>query len=125
MRAGMTMKDPNPINRIFTNLWMVIKVILVLIYGVGFYVEKVLGLVAVPLWRFITGGWFRGVCAVGEWVIASGCKLGRGTVRLGTLIAHSFVHDFSWWAPCIGLVCFAAVLVRSHILVFICFLLPK
>ncbi len=114
MRAGMTMKDPNPINRIFMNLWMVIKVILVLIYGVGFYVEKVLGLVAIPLWRFITGGWFRGVCAVGEWVIASGCKLGRGTVRLGTLIAHSFVHDFSWWAPCIGLACFAAVLVVSN-----------
>ena len=113
MRAG-NMIRPNPINQIFGAVWMVIKVILVLIYGVGFYVEKVLLFLAKPLWKFICGGWFFAICGVGEWVIACSLKLAAGAVHLGTVIAHSFVNDFSWWAPSIGAVCLVAVLVVSN-----------
>lgn len=114
MRAGQMLENPKPFNRIINGLWMAVKVLLVLIYGCGFHVEKLLLFVAKPLYRFITGGWFRGVCAVGEWVIATAIKLARGTAHLGVMIANSFVHDFSWWAPCIGAACFIAVLVVSN-----------
>lgn len=114
MQTGQSIENPNLLNRIFANIWMVIKVILVLIYGVGFYVEKVLLFVAKPIYRFIAGGWFHAVCAVGEWVIASSIKFVHGVVHAGTAIAHSFVHDFSWWAPFIGLACFIGVLIVSN-----------
>lgn len=93
---------------------MVIKVILVLIYGCGFYVEKVLfALYRLVRW-IVTIGWFKTVCNVGEWVIATVLRFAKWLAHLGHLIAKSFVRDFSWWAPSIGLVCFIAVLIVSN-----------
>ncbi len=114
MRAGQYMENPNPINRIVYGAWMAIKVILVLIYGVGFYVEKVLLWIGKPVFRFITGGWFRAICNLGEWVIAMAVKIFHGIIHGSIAVAHSFVHDFSWWAPFIGAACFIAVLVFSN-----------
>ena len=101
-------------NRIFSVLWMIIKVILVLIYGCGYYVEKVIfALYRLVRW-IVMIGWFRSVCNVGEWVLRTGAGFGKWLAHVGHVIAGSFVRDFSWWAPCIGAVCFVAVLIVSN-----------
>ncbi len=101
-------------NRILSVLWMIVKVILVLIYGCGYYVEKVIfALFRLVRW-IVTIGWFRSVCNVGEWVLATIVRFGKWLAHLGHVIAESFVRDFSWWAPCIGAVCFVAVLIVSN-----------
>lgn len=108
------MYEKTTFNRIMSAVWMVIKVILVLIYGCGFYVEKVLfALYRLVRW-IVTIGWFKTVCNVGEWVIATVLRFARWLAHLGHLIAKSFVRDFSWWAPAIGLLCFIAVLIVSN-----------
>lgn len=108
------MYEKTTFNRIMSAVWMVIKVILVLIYGCGFYVEKVLfALYRLVRW-IVTIGWFKTVCNVGEWVIATALRFARWLAHLGHLIAKSFVRDFSWWAPAIGLLCFIAVLIVSN-----------
>ncbi len=114
MESKQILKTPGVINKIFSVLVTAVKIVLLLIYGVGFYVEKFAIFSIRPVIRFIAGGWFRAVCALGEWVIATAIRLAHGTVHLGTVIARSFVHDFAWWAPCIGLACFVAVLIVSN-----------
>lgn len=112
------MYEKTTFNRIMSAVWMVIKVILVLIYGCGFYVEKVLfALYRLVRW-IVTIGWFKTVCNVGEWVIATVLRFARWLAHLGHLIAKSFVRDFSWWAPAIGLLCFIAVLIVSNFFSF-------
>lgn len=108
------METTTAFNRILRTLWTILKVLLVLIYGCGFYVEKViLALYRLVRW-IVTIGWFRTVCNVGEWVISTTLRFAKWLAHLGHLIAKSFVRDFSWWAPAIGLISFIAVLIVSN-----------
>ena len=100
----MPVEQKTTLNRILNNIWMVIKVILVLIYGCGFYVEKVFFTICRLVKRIVTLGWIGAICNVGEWVLSCGAAIGRFFARLGHFVAVSFVQDFSWWAPAIGLV---------------------
>lgn len=101
-------------NKILSVLWMLLKVILVLIYGCGYYVERVFfSIYRLARW-IVTIGWFRSVCNVGEWVLTTAVRSGKWLAHMGHIIAQSFVRDFSWWAPCIGIVCFVAVLIFSN-----------
>ncbi len=108
------MDEQTTFNRILRALWMCLKILLVLIYGCGFYVEKVIFALFRLIRWIVTIGWFQTVCNVGEWVIATALRFAKWLAHLGHWIAKSFVRDFSWWAPAIGLVCFIAVLIVSN-----------
>lgn len=101
-------------NKVLFTVTMIFKVIIVLIYGIGYYIEKA----ALKVYRIgkklITVGIFQTICMIGEWVLRTGKAIGKVFVKIITGIAGNFVKNFSWWAPAIGLACIACVLVFSN-----------
>lgn len=101
-------KKEKKLNRIasgksfLSTLALIVKVVLVIIYGVGYHIERL----TLKLFKFLklalSDGIFIMICNLGQWVIDTGKRLGRLSVRIGQWTARSFVQDFSWWAPCIG-----------------------
>lgn len=110
----MPVEQKTTLNKILDHIWTVIKVILVLIYGCGYYVEKVFFAALRLIRRIVTLGWIGAICNVGEWVLSCGAAIGRFFARLGHFIAVSFVKDFSWWAPAIGLVGIITLAIFGH-----------
>ncbi len=96
-------------NQITDHLLLAIKVLLVVIYGVGYHVERLFLTFGKWIGKLLRINWFLKICDVGEWVIALCIKIVSVAASIGTWIAHSFVHDFAWWAPCIGGVCIVAL----------------
>ena len=114
------MRKENKLNKIASNnrfvytLVMFIKVVAVLIYGVGYHIEKLALRIYRLIKKLLTVGIFRTVCNIGEWVLRVFRAIGRGFVRAVTRIAGSFVGNFAWWAPAIGAVCIISILVFSN-----------
>ncbi len=101
-------------NRFVYTLIMFIKIVAVLIYGVGYHIERLALRVYRLIKKLLTAGIFRTVCNIGEWVLRAFRAIWRGFLRAVTWIAGSFVGNFSWWAPAIGAVCIISVMVFSN-----------
>ena len=110
----MQLAEQTTFNKIIRGLWLAVKVMLVLIYGCGFYVEKAFFALFRLAKKVLSLGWFQAICNIGEWVLGKGGKIAHGTARFGHVVAHSFVNDFSWWAPCIGLVAIIGFAIVSN-----------
>ncbi len=52
---------------------------------------------------------FEWICSLGERVMKISIAIGRGTQRVVVWLAHSLVHDFSYWAPVFCLVMLISV----------------
>lgn len=90
------------------------KVLFIVIYGCGYHIERLALAILRLMAKIVSVGIFRAICAVGEWVIATGKKIGQALLKLGMAIADSFVTDFSWWAPIIGALGIVTILVLSN-----------
>lgn len=96
----------------------VLLVMLGLVFGIGRFIYRVGQIVEAvilflyritlrPLGRFLRKctprNIFNKTCALGEWVMKAAAGLYKGAVRLTVWAAHSFVKDFSYWAPALAL----------------------
>lgn len=92
-----------------------LKAVYRFVYGVGLVIEALFLLIArytvLPIFRFLKictpTNIFHWICGVGEWVIRLIGACWRGICRGAVWLAHSLVHDFSYWAPafCLIMIC--------------------
>lgn len=105
---------------ILSPLWAVLR----FIYQVGYVIESIFLAIfratVLPLFRFIKTctpkNIFEWICALGERVMVITVKLAQGVYRGAVWFAHSFINDFSYWAPafCVIMLIFIGIFFRNN-----------